>query len=100
MPAVAPKGCICTGHDCFPPRKSIEGSSNVFVNGIPVHRQGDAWESHTCMCDEVPHGSHGSVLGGGSGKVFVNGKPIGRIGDNVACGGNIVAGCSSNVFAG
>ena len=39
MPGVARKGDICTGHGCWPSRSSIEGSPDVFVNGIPWHRQ-------------------------------------------------------------
>lgn len=96
MPAVTRLGDICTGHGCWPPRANIEGSPNVFVNGIPVHRQGDAWGAHTCP--PIPE-THSSVLGSGSSTVFVNGKQLGRIGDPVACGSAVATG-SSNVFAG
>jgi len=99
MAAVTRKGDACTGHDCFPPRKSTEGSPDVFVNGIPAHRQGDGWAAHTCTDPKVPHGTHASSLGGGSPSVFVNKKPIGRVGDAVACGGSAASG-SENVFAG
>lgn len=94
MPAVSRLGDMCTGHGCFPPRPSTGGSGNVFVNGIPVHRQGDGWATHCCgpSC-------HASVLASGSGSVFVNGKAIARIGDPVACGSAVSQG-SSNVFAG
>ncbi len=95
MPAVARKGDVDTGHDACPPRPSSEGSPNVFVNGMPAHRQGDGWGAHGCS----DHAPHGSVLAGGSGTVFVNGKPIGRVGDPVACGGAVATG-SDNVFAG
>jgi len=95
MPAVTRKGDSCTGHDACPPRGSTGGSPNVFVNGIPVHREGDSWGAHGCPV----HPPHGSVLASGSGTVFVNGKPIGRIGDPVACGGTVASG-SGNVFAG
>lgn len=94
MPAVARKGDTCTGHDCFPPRANDQGSGNVFCNGIPVHRQGDHWVTHTCG-----HTSHDSVLATGSPTVFVNGKALARIGDAVACG-SVVASGSGNVFAG
>jgi len=46
MPACARLGDICTGHDCYPSRPNDQGSPNVFVNGIPWHRQGDHWEAH------------------------------------------------------
>jgi uncharacterized Zn-binding protein involved in type VI secretion len=94
MPGVTFKGAICTGHGCFPPRPNIEGSGDVYVNGIPVHRQGDSWGVHCCgpSC-------HGSDLAAGSSSVYVNGKPLGRIGDPVSCG-SVVAECSDNVFSG
>lgn len=66
------------------------------INGIPAHRQGDAWASHTCP--SIPE-THASSLASGSASVFVNGKQLGRIGDPVACGSSVAAG-SPNVFAG
>jgi uncharacterized Zn-binding protein involved in type VI secretion len=95
MPAVARQGDSCTGHDACPPRSSTGGSPNVFINGIPAHREGDAWGAHGCPV----HPLHGSVLASGSSTVFANGKPIGRIGDPVACGGAVASG-SGDVFAG
>jgi uncharacterized Zn-binding protein involved in type VI secretion len=81
MPAVVRKGDICTGHGCFPSRPNIEGSPDVFVNGIPVHRVGDAWDSHCCgpTC-------HGGEQQTGSPTVFVNGRPVARVGDQISCG--------------
>jgi len=99
MPAVARKGDLCTGHGCFPPRKSIAGSGNVFVNGKPAHRKGDAWEPHTCTDPYTPHGAHAGLLAGGSDSVFVNGMPLGRVTDPVDCGSKVATG-SGNVFAG
>lgn len=68
----------------------------MFVNGLPVHRQGDAWAAHTCP--PIPE-THASVLASGSSTVFANGKQVGRIGDPVACGSSVATG-SENVFAG
>ena len=99
MPPAARLGDICTGHVCWPSRANIEGSPNVFVNGIPLHRQGDGWSVHCCTHPGVPHGCHGSVLASGSSTVFVNGKQAGRVGDSVACGGTVATG-SPNVFIG
>ncbi len=95
MPAVTRKGDICTGHGCFPPRPSTGASSDVFANGIAVHRQGDAWAVHGCPAC-VPHGG---VLASGSSTVFVNGRQVGRIGDPVDCGSTVASG-SADVFAG
>jgi uncharacterized Zn-binding protein involved in type VI secretion len=93
MPAIAFKGCKCTGHGPYPPRANDAGSGNVFVEGIPVHRVGDHWPDHT-------YPKHGdSSLAAGSGTVFANGIAVGRIGDMVACGSAIAEGCST-VFAG
>lgn len=96
MPAVSRKGDLCTGHGCWPPRPSIEGSNNVFINGKPAHRQHDKWDAHTCP--SIPE-THDSVLADGSHTVFVNRRPLARITDPVACGSFVATG-SSNVFAG
>jgi len=94
MPAVSRLGDICTGHGCFPPRNSTSGSNNVFINGIPAHRQSDSWATHCCgpSC-------HASSLAAGSSTVFVNGLELSRIGDPIACGSAVAVG-SPNVFAG
>jgi len=99
MPGVARLGDKCTGHSCFPPRNSNQGSPNVYVNGRPAHRQGDSWEVHCCTHPEVPHGCHSSNLAAGSSTVYVNGRQLGRIGDPVSCGSTVATG-SGNVFAG
>ena len=91
MPSVTRLGDTCTGHDCFPPRANSQGSPNVFVNGIPAHRQGDSWETHCCTHPKVPHGYHSGILGSGSSTVYVNGKQLGRIGDPVSCGSTVAS---------
>ena len=93
MPAVTRINDICTGHGCFPSRSNVQGSGNVFVNKLAVHRTGDKWDAHCCST------CHDSVTASGSGTVYVNGKQIARIGDPVACGSTIAQG-SGNVFAG
>lgn len=95
MPEVTRKGDQCTGHSDFPPRVNDQGSSDVFVNGIEVHRQGDHWVTH---CNSVPT-CHDSTLSAGSSTVFVNGKGVGRVGDSIGCGSSVASG-SGNVFAG
>jgi len=96
MPAVTRLGDACTGHGCWPPRSNSSASSDVFVNGIGAHRQGDAWAPHTCPA--IPE-THASVLASGSTTVFANGRQLGRIGDPVACGSAVAQG-SGTVFAG
>lgn len=94
MPAVTRLGDNCTGHGCWPPRPNNQASSNVFVNGIAVHRQGDGWAVHCCgpAC-------HAGNLAAGSATVYVNGKQCGRVSDPVNCGSTVAEG-SPNVFAG
>ncbi|MBQ7170248.1 MAG: PAAR domain-containing protein [Synergistaceae bacterium] len=99
MPAVTRKGDSCTGHSCWPSRNSTEGSPDVYVNGIPAHRQGDSWETHCCTHPDCPHGCHSGSLSSGSSTVYVNGQQLGRVGDPVSCGSTVASG-SGNVFAG
>lgn len=87
------KGDSCTGHGSYPSRNNDEGSPNVFINGLPAHREGDHWVTH---CNGLP-ACHDSTAGKGSPNVFVNGKPKMRTGDPVNCGGTIASG-SPNVF--
>ena len=90
MPGVVRKIDICTGHGCFPPRFPVTMSSNVFVNGQPVVRQGDMLESHCCP----DHGCHpGTYVGGGT--VFANGKAIQKVGDPIDCGSKCAGGSST-----
>jgi uncharacterized Zn-binding protein involved in type VI secretion len=96
MPPVTRRGDKCTGHGSWVPRSSSSGSPNVFVNSIPVHRQGDGWNAHASPSPNPPHGGS---LASGSSTVFINNKQCGRIGDPVSCGSAVAQG-SANVFAG
>jgi uncharacterized Zn-binding protein involved in type VI secretion len=87
-------GDECTGHGCFPPRVNDQGSSDVFINGIGAHRQGDHWVTH--CCDDS---CHDSTSVSGSSTVYVNGIPAVRVGDLIGCGSAAAQG-SSNVFFG
>lgn len=95
MPALTYKGSISTGHGAFPPRVNDEGSPNVYVNGIAVHRTGDHWVTH---CNPTPT-CHDGTLSGGSSTVFINGQAAGRIGDATSDGDYVAEG-SPDVFAG
>ena len=95
MPAVHVKGQMGTGHGCYAPRANTQGSADVFVNGVGVHRVGDSWSTHACgVCPP-----HAGTLQSGSTTVFANGKGVARIGDSVDCGSAVAEG-SSDVFAG
>lgn len=70
----------------------IQGSPDVFTNGDPTVRVGDAVAGHG-------PGSHaGPVMAAGSGNVFTNGISTVRAGDPATCG-DLATG-SSDVFAG
>lgn len=71
------------------------GSPNVFANGIPISRQGDANTGHLLPGSPCP--GHAAPISAGSGSVYVNRKQCGRVGDPTC---TAVAGGSGNVFAG
>ena len=74
----------------------VNGSPNVFVNGIAVVRQGDTVGAHPrsgCIITDT------SVLTTFSATVFVNGLGIGRVGDQYTSDNTITSG-SPTVFAG
>ena len=73
------------------------GSTDVFVNGIGISRQGDNNTSH--LLPPVPCPSHAAPITTGSTTVFTNGKGCGRVGDGIT-GCTSVAEGSSDTFAG
>ena len=77
------------------------GSSNVFVNGIGISRQGDSNTTHKLPPFPPPNPCpvHAAPIAVGSLTVRINGKGCGRVGDSIA-GCTAVASGSSNVFAG
>ncbi len=95
MPSASRQGDVGAGHGCFPPSNAIAGSGDVFINGQPALRVGDALAAHGCK-DCSPHGR---AVAAGSASVSINGKPAARIGDSIDCGGAMAAG-SGNVFIG
>ena len=74
-----------------------EGSPNVFINRIPVSRQGDKNTVH--LLPGVPCPSHSAPIAAGSTSVFVNGKGMGRVGDELIDCTSVASG-SPDVFAG
>ena len=81
------------GH-CFIPIVFIEGSPNVFVNNIPVVRQGDHIMVH--CCGKTCH--TGMAVGNHSG-VYANNRAIQVQTNAVTCGDTSCNG-SPNVFCG
>ena len=95
MPAVTRIGDADVTHCSSMTRAA--GSSNVFVNGIGVSRQGDNNTTH--LLPGVPCPTHARPIASGSSTVKVNGKGCGRVGDSITACTSVAAG-SSNVFAG
>jgi uncharacterized Zn-binding protein involved in type VI secretion len=86
---------ICTGHDACPPRKAVEGSPDVFLDGHAVVRLGDLWEEHGCP----KHSKHPGRVVQASTEITVNGLPVVRVGDPLDCGGTVQTGCEA-LYAG
>ena len=95
MPAVTRVGDTDVAH-CSGMVRAV-GSGNVFVNGIPVSRQGDVNTGHLLPGSPCP--SHSAPIAAGSSTVKVNGKGAGRVGDAISGCTSVAAG-SPNVFAG
>ena len=95
MPAVTRIGDADVAHCSAMTR--AEGSSNVFVNGIAVSRQGDNNTTH--VLPPAPCPAHAAPIASGSSTVKVNTKGCGRIGDGITGCTSVAAG-SSNVFSG
>ena len=103
MPPVTRIGDNDVTH-CTTPKR-MEGSPNVYANGIPISRQGDRNTVHKGPPHRGP--AHPNCtpcqhpISKGSSTVFVNNKGCGRIGDDVGGGScTAVAQGSPNVFAG
>jgi uncharacterized Zn-binding protein involved in type VI secretion len=95
MPAVTRVGDADIAHCSGMVR--AQGSGNVFINGVPVSRQGDLNTVHLLPGSPCP--AHSAAIATGSTTVFVNGKGIGRVGDAIS-GCTAVAAGSPDVFAG
>lgn len=93
MPKVALLGDIGTQHDGFHPSPIISASSNVFIDGRPVARQGDVLMPHIKPFNPP----HPRSIASGVGSVLVNGKPIAVGGSKIICGGEVKASSSVTV---
>lgn len=92
MPGSARIDDLCTGHGCWPTRRTDQGSPDSFVNNRASHRQYDHWVAHCCP----DNGCHDSFLATGSATHFINGVQAGRIFDPVACGSIVATGSADN----
>lgn len=86
MPKIARIGDeIDTGHGCDATSTILEGSDDVFCNGIGIARLGDAIAPHTIPAGPVCVG-HSAVINAGSPNVYVNGIKMARVGDSADSG--------------
>lgn len=93
-------GDICTGHDCFPPRPNVEGTSTVFCNNLPLHCVGQRWATHCCThSGKNHHGCHDGTTISGTSNVYAEGMLLAREGDPISCGSKVGKG-SSDVLCG
>lgn len=81
---------VTSGHGGFPPTTPSGCSSDVFVEGSGIIREGDAWVTH---CD--PYSCHVGITLAHSPDVFANGLPIARVGGKLSCGDTIVSGATT-----
>ncbi len=94
MPGIHRVTDIESGHECWPPRPALTGTTTVFVNKLPATLSGvTVYPVHSCG----PL-AHSGILAEGSSTVFMNGSPVGRLGDKISCGGVALL-CSTDVFA-
>lgn len=98
MPGGARKGDLAKGHGCFPDSPVIQGSPDVFINGLSAARLGDAVEAHSCTCGK-DCGTHSRIISEGSATVFINGRPAATVSHGINCGGVIISG-SGDVIIG
>jgi uncharacterized Zn-binding protein involved in type VI secretion len=95
MPAVTRIGDADVAH-CSTPNR-VQGSPDVFVNSIPVSRQGDLNTVHLLPGSPCP--SHAAPITTGSTTVFINNLGCGRVGDAVTACTSVAEG-SDDVFSG
>jgi len=84
------KGDITTGHGAFPPRKTSQGSGNVFINGKSAYRSGDSLDVHC-----IGKTCHKLSAHSGSSTVLINAKDAMRVGDLIECGEFMAIGSST-----
>jgi len=78
-----PTECPLPGHGTNP---IVEGSSNVFFDGLPAARQGDASECGGALVDNL------------ATTVFINGKPAATVGSVGSHGNQVTAGSGTVII--
>ncbi|MBX2808813.1 MAG: PAAR domain-containing protein [Cellvibrionaceae bacterium] len=93
--AAGRRGDMGSSHGAWHPSPAITGSPDVFINGKPALRVGDALAPHV----KPKRPPHGRAMAQGFSGVLINGKPACAVGHKINCGGTLSAG-SPNVFFG
>ena len=84
MARIIRKGVDLSQGHCYSPRTCLNGSNNVFIEGIGVVRVGLDDYGQTHSCGNSHHLMRIALVG--SPNVFANGAPIHRSGDLIQCG--------------
>ena len=93
-PVIRQSADLTAGHSCFPPTIYVQGSGNVFINGLPVVRKSDIIKVHCCPLGPCHLGQSVAIS-----SVYVNGLDITKAGDAISCG-DVSMGGSGNVSVG
>lgn len=95
MPAIAKLGDLSSGHDGFPPSRSISTPiSSVFIDGVLPLGVGSIYESHNK--GNAVHLSNTRVITAGSSTIFFDGIAVARTGDPISCGDTVGPGSESS----
>ena len=84
---------LCSGHGGFPPRPSITGSEDCYVENQGCLREEDQYDTH---CNSS---CHTGAVATASNSVYINGAGIAREDDEIDCG-SLVDESIDNVFSG
>ncbi len=83
---------LCSGHGCYPPRKSITCSPDILVEGDYVCRYGDKLAQHGCPTCTYHGGTHI-----GERTSYGNGFAIQVKGDPIDCGSVCEGSCVDTI---
>lgn len=95
MAGMSFNNAVTAGHAAWPPTNVIATQSKVFVDGIPVLREGDEIIEHTEI--KKPYETHGGAVIARTAKVFVQGIKAAQMADSISCG-DTIAQSSSKTF--
>lgn len=95
MPGLSYNNAVTAGHEAWPPTNVIASQAKVFVDGIPVLREGDQIIEHTEI--KKPYETHSGTVISRTAKVFVQEIKAAAMADGISCG-DTIAQASSKTF--